>query len=134
MDRRELLKSLAAAALASPQPGLAFAKFRTHFTHIDEALLDDIERRGCLYFAEQSSPNTGQVLDRVTWLNSTGALDPRRMASIAATGFGLSALCIAHQRKYQSRSKILEQVRRTLRFHSNTLPHEHGFFSLFTDI
>ena len=134
MDRRELLKSLVAAALVSTRHGLAFAKSATHLTHADETLLDDIKRRGCLYFAEQASPNTGQVLDRATWLNSTGALDPRRMASIAATGFGLSALCIAHQRKYQSRSKIIEQVRRTLRFHANTLPHEHGFFSHFTDI
>lgn len=134
MDRRELLKSLAAAALTSARHGLASAKSATHLTHADETLLDDIKRRGCLYFAEQASPNTGQVLDRATWLNSTGALDPRRMASIAATGFGLSALCIAHQRKYQSRSKIIEQVRRTLRFHANTLPHEHGFFIHFTDI
>ena len=134
MDRRELLKSLAAAALTSARHGLASAKSATHLTHADETLLDDIKRRGCLYFAEQASPNTGQVLDRTTWLNSTGALDPRRMASIAATGFGLSALCIAHQRKYQSRSKIIEQVRRTLRFHANTLPHEHGFFIHFTDI
>jgi hypothetical protein len=134
MDRRELLKSLAAAALTSTRHGLALAKSATHLTHSDETLLDDIERRGCLYFAEQASPNTGQVLDRATWLNSTGALDPRRMASIAATGFGLSSLCIAHQRKYQSRSRIIEQVRRTLRFHANTLPHEHGFFIHFTDI
>lgn len=134
MDRRELLKLLAASALASAGRSLALQEANTSLTRSDEIFLDDIERCGCLYFAEQASPNTGQVLDRVTWLNSTGTLDPRRMASIAATGFGLSALCIAHKRRYQSRTKIIEQVRRTLQFHCNTLPHEHGFFSHFTDI
>ncbi len=134
MDRRKLLKLLAASALASAGRSLALQEADTSLTRSDAIFLDDIERCGCLYFAEQASPNTGQVLDRATWLNSTGALDPRRMASIAATGFGLSALCIAHKRRYQSRTKIVEQVRRTLQFHCNTLPHQHGFFCHFTDI
>ena len=56
------------------------------------------------------------------------------MASIAATGFGLSALCIADKRAYQPAAQILEQVRRTLRFHCDTLPNHHGFFSHFNDI
>ena len=76
----------------------------------------------------------GQVLDRVNWVNSSGALDPRRMASIAATGFGLSALCIADKRTYQPHAQIIEQVRRTLRFHCDTLPNDHGFFCHFNDI
>ena len=100
----------------------------------DEALLDDLQRRGCLFFTEQASPQTGQVLDRAKWVNSTGALDPRRMASIAATGFGLSALCIADKRGYQPHAQVIEQVRRTLRFHCDTMPNDHGFFCHFTDI
>ena len=134
MDRRTLIQLLATTTVGSSLPAWAFKPSRYSLTHSDEALLDDIERRGCLYFAEQASPNTGQVLDRATWLNATGALDARRMSSIAATGFGLSALCIAHKRKYQSQSQILEQVRRTLRYHCNTLPHNHGFFSHFNDL
>jgi hypothetical protein len=113
---------------------LAFKTSQFSLSHSDQSFLDDIQRRGCLFFAEQASPNTGQVLDRATWLNSTGELDPRRMASIAATGFGLTSLCIAHKRKYQSQTKILDQVRRTLTYHCNTLPHQHGFFSHFNDI
>jgi hypothetical protein len=136
IDRRSLLKLLTASALAPrlapPWPALASAP--RALTPADEALLDDIQRRGCLFFAEQASPRTGQVLDRAKGHTDSGALDSRRMASIAATGFGLTALCIADQRAYQPTKPILEQVRRTLRFHCDTLPNQHGFFSHFNDL
>lgn len=133
MDRRALLKLLSASAFSRPMSALALPLFHS-LASADEAFLDDLERRACLFFTEQASPRTGQVLDRATWLNSTGTLDARRMASIAATGFGLSALCIADKRAYQPSAQVIEQVRRTLRFHFNTLPHNHGFFSHFNDI
>ena len=133
-DRRSFLKALAATGIASAQPALAFPWSHKSLNHADDQLLDEIERRGCLFFAEQVGPTSGQVLDRVTWWRANGSLDPRRMASIAATGFGLTALCIAHKRKYQPRERVIEQVRRTLRFHCNTLPNQHGFFSHFNDI
>jgi hypothetical protein len=63
-----------------------------------------------------------------------GALDPRRMSSIAATGFGLTALCIADSRNYLPRAQIVERVRATLDFHLNRLPEVHGFFYHFNDI
>ncbi|MES2393514.1 MAG: glucoamylase family protein [Acidobacteriota bacterium] len=56
------------------------------------------------------------------------------MASIAATGFALTALCIADHRRYHPHAQLLEQARRTLRFYANTLPHNHGFFFHFNDI
>lgn len=55
------------------------------------------------------------------------------MASIAATGFGLSAMCIADYRRLYPREEIVDRVRKTLRFHWNKLPNEHGFFYHFTD-
>jgi hypothetical protein len=136
MDRRTLLKLLSATALIRSSPGLAspHAPTKQILTAADEALLDDIQRRGCLYFTEQASPHNGQVLDRAKWVNSNGTLDSRRMASIAATGFGLTALCIADERAYQPAAQILEQVRRTLRFHCDTLANQHGFFSHFNDV
>ena len=132
MDRRVLLKLLAASAFSGPwsSPGSRAENLAT----ADEAFLDELQRRGCLFFAEQAGPRTGQVLDRARWVNSAGALDPRRMASIAATGFGLSALCIADKRGYQPAAQIIEQVRRTLRFHCDTLPNQYGFFAHFNDI
>lgn len=132
MRRREFVRLISAAAVAPPLHSFAAPAFR--LTREDERLLDEIQRRGCLYFAEQAGPTTGQVLDRAKWVGSTGALDQRRMASIAATGFGLTALCIAHRRGYQPGDRVIEQVRRTLRFHAESLPHEHGFFSHFNDV
>lgn len=132
MNRRELLKLLAAASLAGAPPGFA-SQAEHKIDSDDEALLDDIERRGCLFFAEQASATTGQVLDRARWDNTTGEIDPRRMASIAATGFGLTALCIADRRGYQPHAQIVEQVRRTLRFHCDSLANTHGFYCHFND-
>ena len=63
-------------------------------THEDIAFLDDLQRRGCMFFLEQASPDTGQVLDRAKAFDAPGVRYSRRMASIAATGFGLTALCI----------------------------------------
>jgi hypothetical protein len=132
MHRRECLKLLAGAALLPTFA--ASANSTTTLTPDDESFLDDMQRRGCLYFAEQSGAQSGQVLDRAAANNTDGKLDPRRMASIAATGFGLTALCIADKRHYQPRPQILEQVRRTLRYHANTLYQNHGFFYHFNDV
>ncbi len=102
-------------------------------TKEDEAFLDDLERQGCLFFWEQGSPNTGQVLDRARH-DLGGARDPRTMASIAASGFGLTALCIADNRGYLPHAQIIERVKTTLEWHLNKLPEVHGFFYHFTDI
>jgi hypothetical protein len=95
----------------------------------DDQLLDEIEKSSFDYFWNEASPRTGQVKDRA--LAAGG--DQRRMASIAATGFGLSALCIADHRGYRSSQEITERVRNTLQFLANELPHEHGFFYHFID-
>jgi hypothetical protein len=99
----------------------------------DESFLDDLERLGCLFFWEQGSPDTGQVLDRAR-NNLTGGRDPRRMASIASTGFGLTALCIADHRGYHAHAQIVERVKATLDWHLNRMPEVHGFFYHFTDV
>ena len=56
---------------------------------------------------------------------------PERM-HIAATGFGLPALCIAEKSGYQSTAHVLEQVRRTLPLRHP--PQSSWFFSHFNDI
>jgi hypothetical protein len=139
MNRRDVLSVLSAATLSptmawgatylplAPSPGWLGSQS-------DDAFLDDMQRRACAYFVEQAGAASGQVLDRAAAGNETGERDPRRMASIAATGFGLSALCIADTRSYFPRQRIVEQVRRTLRFHAETLPHVHGFFYHFNDV
>jgi hypothetical protein len=144
MQRRDCIKLLAGAALlpriapfAQAQEDLHLtpeSPSRYHLTPDDEAFLDDMERRACLYFVEQAGANTGQVLDRAAAVNPSGKIDPRPMASIAATGFGLTALCIAEHRGYQPRDQVIDQIQRTLRYHAHTLPHVHGFFYHFNDV
>ena len=134
MDRRDCLRLLAGAALIPNLSAASLAEPASPLSKADEMWLDEMQRRACLYFVEQASANNGQVLDRAENFHTSGKLDKRRMASIAATGFGLSALCIADQRGYHPHDEIRDQVLRTLRFHANTLPHEHGFFYHFNDI
>lgn len=99
----------------------------------DEKFLDELERRACLFFWEQASPVSGQILDRAR-NDSTGGRDERRMASIAATGFGLTGLCIADARGYLPHNQVVERVRTALDFHLNRMPEVRGFFYHFTDV
>jgi hypothetical protein len=134
LNRREAIRRLGAAALGTllgGEPALAAGAGDGCLEN--ESFLDDLERQGCLFFWEQGSPNTGQVLDRSTYVLD-GARDPRRMASIASTGFGLTALAIADKRGYFPHGQIVERVRTTLDWHLNQMPEVHGFFYHFTDI
>lgn len=95
--------------------------------------IDELIRSGCLFFWEQAGEKSGQVLDRAR-NDLKGAPDPRRMASIAATGFGLTALCIADKYSYLPHDQIVERVRTTLDWHLNQFPNVHGFYYHFSDI
>ena len=129
-----MLKVVAGAAGCALAPkGIAFASEPWKLSNEDEAFLDDLERQGCLFFWEQASAKTGQILDRAR-NDRSGGRDPRRMASIASTGFGLTALCIADKRGYLPHAQIVERVKTTLEWHLNRLPEVHGFFYHFTDI
>ena len=139
VSRRTILRTLGGAALgaslASPMfvtPLLAApANTVAGYTLAkdEEAFLDEMERRGCAFFWEHGHPSTGQVLDRARFNGG----ETRRMASIAATGFGLTALCIADSRGYLPHADIVERVRATMRFHWKVLPQHHGFFYHFSD-
>ena len=94
-----------------------------------DRLLDEIESRACLYFFDLADPDTGLVLDRAALHQSYIP----GVASIAATGFGLSALCIADQRHYLKTDVARARVRSTLRFLNSKAPREHGFLYHFLD-
>jgi len=133
-SRRQFLRAVGAAVGCALSPPLAIGAGRAYsLSDEDDAFLDELERRGCLFFWEQGSADTGQVRDRAR-NHLGGEPDPRRMASIASTGFGLTALCIADRRGYLPRAQIVERVRATLRWHLNTMPEVHGFFFHFTDL
>ncbi len=130
LTRRAALTSIAAAAASLRLP----AEPTAPLAPTDDAFLDDIERRATRFFLEQADPISGQVLDRARAGNTDGQRDPRKLASIAATGFGLSALAIADHRGYADPKLLRERVRATLRFHAHQLPQEHGFFFHFNDV
>lgn len=135
VTRREMLRTIASMAGCALAPaGTAFAGDSSERSKEDEAFLDDLERQGCMFFWEQASLKTGQTLDRARNNVSGNGRDPRRMASTASTGFGLTALCIADHRGYLPHDQIVERVRITLDWHLNHLPEVHGFFYHFTDV
>jgi hypothetical protein len=121
--RRSFLQALAVGGLAATVIPSAKAAESAPQGASDE-LLDEIERRACLYFYEMADPDTGLVLDRavVDLPYSPGA------CSIAATGFGLSSLCIADRRGYLDRDLIKARVGLMLESLCNLAEHEHGFF------
>jgi hypothetical protein len=134
IDRRWMLKATAASVgCVMASRDVAFARDSWRHGKEDEAFLDDLVRQGCLYFWEQGHPVTGQILDRAR-NDPNGARDRRRKASIAATGFGLTALCIADHHRYLPHAQIVDRVRTTLDWHLNHLPQVHGFFYHFTDV
>jgi len=90
----------------------------------DEELLEEIQRRAFDFFWNESNAKTGQTKDRA----SASGNDTHTMSSIAATGFGLTALCIGDKRGYGNSKQIQGRVRTTLRFLANELPNVHGFF------
>jgi hypothetical protein len=135
LDRRQALRlmALTAGCAAAPASSAFAGQALRLLNRDDDAFLDELIRQGCLYFYEQASPVTGQVLDRAR-NDLKGTLDPRRMASIAATGFGLTALCIAHSHGYLPHEQVIERVRTTLEWHLNRMPEVRGFFYHFTDV
>jgi beta-glucosidase len=96
----------------------------------DNAFLEDLEHRTFQFFWEHSDPKTGLALDR----SKTDGTPPQpgeshyRVASIAATGFGLSGLCIAADRGWITKSQAVERARNTLDFFANRAFEQNGWF------
>lgn len=64
----------------------------------DDQFLEEIEKANFLFFLEQTDAESGLVKDRC----NVRQTDTSVVASIAATGFGLTALCIGQSRGYIS--------------------------------
>jgi len=119
----------ASSAQAQPSAPITGAPGTTVLSAEDDQLLDEIEKANFLFFWEQGSPNTGMVKDRCNVHDN----NQKVAASIAATGFGLTALCIGEQRNFISTDAALERVFATLRFLWKKLPNHRGFFYHFAD-
>jgi hypothetical protein len=145
-SRRELLKQMAGLGMLVPLAGrsvlpLWSAEGERHkqaapppvpssLSPDDDQLLDELQKANFLYFWEQANPQTGLVKDRA----NIRSQDNRTVASIAATGFGLTALCIAQKRGFVSYPDAYGRVVATLRFLWKKLPTHRGFFYHWADI
>ena len=118
----------ATQALATLFGGVDPTKYR--FTREEDTFLEDLERACFQFFWDQVNPFAGLVKDR----SHAGGPDSRNVASIAATGFGLTALCIADHRGWQDQKRIRERVANTLRFVESRVPQAHGFFCHFINL
>jgi hypothetical protein len=139
MNRREWLRwwgqGLAIAPFAGllscgKNPAVAPIPGGTPYQGTDEQLLEEIQRGSFQFFWNETNPATGQVKDRA-FLNGK---DTRTMSSIAATGFGLTALCIGDSRGYAATMDITNRVRNTLNFLYGQMPNVHGFYYHFVDM
>jgi hypothetical protein len=141
VTRRKWLAQLVRAAMSTPflSLGLIGSSCRRNGAFrepgppppaSDDALLDEIERAGFQFFWEQASPSTGQVKDRALAYGN----DTRVVSSIASTGFGLTALCIADSRHFMPTTDLQDRARAALRFLLEQMPHERGSFYHFVDM
>ena len=106
----------AASSVALPEP--------TYLSPSDDTFLEELENANFQFFWEQANPRTGIVKDRCNVRGSdTGVL-----GSIAATGFGLTALCIGEKRGYISYASARDRALITLRFFAKKMAHERGFY------
>jgi hypothetical protein len=97
----------AVAAVGSEVEGLASAEVQaTPGPLSDEAFLLLVQRLSFDYFWYEAHPETGLVPDRTA---------PGSASSIAAVGFGLTALTVGVARGYISREAAAERTLRTLR-------------------
>ncbi len=139
MTRRRVLSILGGAAASMPLLGTSMfscggggsgGTIPPPPNITDEQLLDQIERACFQFFWTEASPTTGLVKDRA--LANGG--DTRTLSSIAATGFGLTALCIGAQRGYGVAADIKARVLTTLQTLLNTVPQQNGWFYHFLDM
>ncbi len=101
----------------------------------DELFLEDLQRRTFQFFFDHADPETGLTLDRARTDGSAHGPEhnSHRIASSASTGFGLTALCIAAERGWITRTEARARVLKTLRYYARRAEHERGWFLHWSD-
>ena len=96
----------------------------------DKAFLDEIEQRALRFFCDHTDLGTGLTRDRAPSDGSPG----NAPASIAASGFALTAWCIGDDRGWLDRKTAMRNVLTLLRCVDRTAAREHGWVYHFLDI
>jgi hypothetical protein len=143
LSRRQALRQMLGTTLSLPLAGLLSSRQTQASTQAsapasplsslspeDDQFLNEVENASFLFFWEQASDKTGLIKDRC----NVRVNDQGIVASIAATGFGLTAIAIADQRGFIPSSDAIERVVTTLRFLWKKLPNHRGFFYHFANI
>ncbi len=97
----------------------------------DDGFLQALEQACFLFFWEQANPTTGLIKDRC---NVRVQQDTSNVASIASSGFGLTAICIGEKRGFISRTDARLRVVKSLSYLWHKLPTHRGFFFHFANI
>ena len=100
----------------------------------DKLFLEDLQHRSFNYFWEQADPQTGLVPDRARMDGSALDENHRNVASIAATGFGLTSLCIAAEHGWITKNQARARTVNTLRFFAGRAFEKHGWFYHWLDV
>lgn len=117
---------------AQGRPNLRRISVQTPKDPTVEQLWDVVEQKAFAFFWNETHPETGQTKDRAR--NLVAALpDTYTVASSAATGYMLSALCIGTERGWVPRKEAEERALLSLRFLAETAPSKEGFYYHFTD-
>jgi len=133
LSRREVLRGAAAFLAARPSraaPVPADSKPAAVIKPEDRAFLEDYAHRSFGYFWDHWNRHTGLVKDRA---GVDGSPSGNNAASTAATGFGLTALCLAAERAWAPKEQARQRVLTTLHFLWERAFHDHGFYLHFMD-
>ncbi len=102
------------------------------FAARDRAMLDTLQHETFDYFVRNANPRNGLIADKT---------EPGAPASIAATGLGLSSLCVAVERGWMARAAVAARVRSTLEFFQGSAQGpepdatgHHGFYYHFLEM
>jgi hypothetical protein len=95
----------------------------------NDEILSQIQMRAAKFFWEKADDVTGLVNDRA----KNAGEDNYDVASIASTGYALSALPISVQHGWTSNQDAHDRALKTLRYIYNQLPHQNGWFFHFVD-
>jgi hypothetical protein len=96
----------------------------------DAAFLEELQFRSLRFFLEHSDPVSGLTRDRAP-ADGSGSDAP---ASVAASGFALTAWCIGAQRGWLAADDALARTWRVLRFTLEHVAHERGWLYHFVNV
>ncbi len=95
------------------------------FSDDDKIFLQKIQRRALDFFLKEASLENGLVRD---YARNQEGFSNQSPASIAASGFALSAYAVGVENGWILRHEGINRTKRALRFALNELENEHGFF------